>query len=288
MQNLAALLVDHPLPKGMTSAHPIGTDGFRQLDTPVSEANPVLLELLPLAQRVTGTSAFIVLKVRVGGSLAFCALSRYVNDKGLTMVVWRELLRLAHHLLATRDIPLVFSQIGRGACLEAIVDSAQNNGGLYERRSFGGYALRLGHPDGRHSAPLMWAVSLPLNTTGASGHSELTQIARATSSVLGMRIYLRELGQGYLVAEPSKVHTDAQVVLDGTNCRRVSNTSKWMCTRYAMVRQAEENGAAVPTKCATELNDADIFTKPLTGAAFSRAQASIMGHGDAPDAGTPK
>ncbi len=46
-----------------------------------------------------------------------------------------------------------------------------------------------------------------------------------------------------------------------------------------MVRQAEENGAAVPAKCATGLNDADIFTKPLTGAAFARAQSSIMGHG---------
>ena len=33
----------------------------------------------------------------------------------------------------------------------------------------------------------------------------------------------------------------------------------------------------MPTKCASELNDADIFTKPLTGAAFARAQASIMG-----------
>ena len=159
---------------------------------------------------------------------------------------------------------------------------------MLERRSFGGYALRLGHPDGRHSAPLAWAVSLPLNTTGASGHSELTQIARATSAVLGMRIYLRELGQGHLVTEPSKVYTDAQVVLDGTQCRRVSNTSKWMCTRYAMVRQAEENGAAIPTKCATELNDADIFTKPLTGAAFARAQASIMGHEGAPGTGKPE
>ena len=244
----------------------------------MSEKNPVLIELLEIAQRITGTVAFIVLKVRVGGSFAFCALSRYVSAQGLTAVVWRELRRLAHHLLATRDLPLVFTKMGDGARLEAIVDSAQNNGGIHERRSFGGYALRISHPDGRHSAPLAWAVSLPLNTTGASGHSELTQIARATSAVIGMRIYLRELGQGHLVEGPTEVHTDAQVVLDGKRCRRVSQASKWI-TRYAMIRQAEENGAAVPTKCATELNDADIFTKPLTGAPFARVQASIMGHG---------
>ena len=104
----------------------------------------------------------------------------------------------------------------------------------------------MGHPDGRHSAPLAWAVSLPSNTTGASGHSELTQIARATTAVIGMRIYLRELGQGHLVAKPTEVHTDAQVVLDGTRCRRVSYASKWICTRYAMVRQA---GCRAHDKC---------------------------------------
>ena len=277
MQNLAGLMADCPLPRGMVDTHPLGTDGFAQLDAPVSATNPVIVELLEKAQRITGTVAFIVLKVRVGDSFAFCALSRYVNAKGLTAVVWRELRRMAHHLLATQDIPLTFTRIGDGARLEAIVDSAQNNGGMPERRSFGGYALRIGHLDGRHSAPIAWAVSLPANTTGASGHSELTQIARATSAVIGMRIFLRELGQGHLVDGHTRVFTDAQVVLDGTRCRRVSNASKWMCTRYAMVRQAEENGAAIPTKCASELNDADIFTKPLTGAAFARAQASIMG-----------
>jgi hypothetical protein len=41
---------------------------------------------------------------------------------------------------------------------------------------------------------------------------------------------------------------------------------------------AVRHGAALPAKCATETNDADIFTKPLTGAAFARAQSSIMGH----------
>jgi hypothetical protein len=131
MQNLAGLVAAHPLPRGVTDAYPIGPDGFGALDAPVSKANPVPIEL----------------KVRVGGSLAFCALSRYVNAKGLTAVVWRELLRLAHHLLATRDLPLVFTRIGTGARLEAVVDLAQNNGGMLERRSFGGYTMRMGHPE---------------------------------------------------------------------------------------------------------------------------------------------
>jgi Tfp pilus assembly major pilin PilA len=115
----------------------------------------------------------------------------------------------------------------------------------------------------------------------STAHSELFQYVRATMAVIGMRIYLKELGQGHLVDAPTPINTDAQVVLDGTHCRRVSRAAKWMATRYAMVRQAEEDGATVAVKCATEVNDADIFTKPLTGAAFTRAQASMLGHGTA-------
>ncbi len=113
-QNLVGLLADYPLPRGVTDAHPIGTDGFGMLDEPVSAANPVRIELLEVAQRITGTVAIIVLKISVGGGFTFCALSRNVNAQGPTTVVWRELMRLVHHHLAKRYLPLVFSKIGDG------------------------------------------------------------------------------------------------------------------------------------------------------------------------------
>ncbi len=45
----------------MTDAHPIGTDVFCMLDEPISAINPARGELLEVAQRITGTTAFIVL-----------------------------------------------------------------------------------------------------------------------------------------------------------------------------------------------------------------------------------
>jgi hypothetical protein len=67
------------------------------------------------------------------------------------------------------------------------------------------------------------------------------------------------------------------VLIDGTHCRKVSNESKWVSTRYAMVRRAEELQAIRLMKCSTELNFSDILTKALTGASFFRHRAAILG-----------
>ena len=115
----------------------------------------------------------------------------------------------------------------------------------------------------------------------STAHSELVQYVRATMGVIGMRIYLKELGLGHLVDAPTPIFTDAQVVLDGTHCRRVSRAAKWMATRYAMVRQAEDDGSTVAMKCASELNDADIL-KATHGFRFHPrpGQRSRPRHGD--------
>ena len=111
----------------------------------------------------------------------------------------------------------------------------------------------------------------------ATGGAELEQLARATKALIGLRIFLRELQQPHLVSGPSPLFTDAQAALDGTNCRRVSRESKWVCINYALIRQAVENGTISLVKCPTEDNIADILTKPFCGPNFIRAQRLIQG-----------
>jgi hypothetical protein len=92
-----------------------------------------------------------------------------------------------------------------------------------------------------------------------------------------VRVYFRELEFPAFVEKPTPVYTDAQVVLDGTHCRRVSKEAKSVCASYAIVRQALADGVVQMRKCNTTDNIADIFTKPLTGAIFARAEDNIMG-----------
>jgi hypothetical protein len=111
----------------------------------------------------------------------------------------------------------------------------------------------------------------------STGGSELEQVVRAIKATIGLRIFFKELQQPHLVLGPTPVNTDASVVVDGTNCRRVSREMKWVCLNYAIVRQATGDGCITIVKCATEDNAADGLTKPLTGKAFTRSRRTLQG-----------
>jgi hypothetical protein len=271
IQSLKELIEPFPLPPGTLTTLPMAAEAPARLLEPVSDANPLVPELLVPAQRIGGTCAFVTSKVRMESFFAFCVLARYINKERLTRCVFIELLRLAAYLVDTIDIPLTFRRVGPGFAIEAVVDSSQNNGP--GRRSYGGFIVRFS-AGGKHSAPIIWNCAAPASVAEATGVSELHQIVRAAKAVIGVRIFLRELRLPPL--HPTPIYTDAKVVMDGSRCRRVSRESKWVATRYAMVRKAEADGAIVLVKHPTEELDADILTKPLTGAKFVLARARVM------------
>ena len=111
----------------------------------------------------------------------------------------------------------------------------------------------------------------------STGGSELEQVVRAIKAAIGLRIFFKELQQPRLVLGPTPINTDASVVVDGTNCRRVSREMKWVCINYAIVRLAVDDGSVVIVKCTSEANAADGLTKPLTGGTFTRSQRMLQG-----------
>ena len=70
---------------------------------------------------------------------------------------------------------------------------------------------------------------------------------------------------------------DASVVLSGVSMDRVSRESRYLATRLAMLRQAVADGVITLRKIDTHVNLADIFTKPLVGAALKRLRALVLG-----------
>jgi hypothetical protein len=52
---LAELIRNHPLLPGITNKYPIGAEALAALSAPLSESNPLILELLPVARSVGGT-----------------------------------------------------------------------------------------------------------------------------------------------------------------------------------------------------------------------------------------
>jgi hypothetical protein len=183
-------------------------------------------------------------------------------------LVWRELLRLAHYVAATRDLGLTIRAVDPATRLEAWVDSFFANG--EECSSWGGFGVGL-----PGSGLIEHSCSTPATKTDSTGAAELLQGLSAVKSITGLRVALRELRM--LVESPTPLNTVAQVLVDGTSCRKVSRPSKWVCARYAMMRQAVENEVVELKNCNSDANPADIFTKPLTGAKFALLRAAVLG-----------
>ena len=58
----------------------------------------------------------------------------------------------------------------------------------------------------------------------------------------------------------------------------MAKSSRWLATRYAMIRWAERCNAVRLAHIPSHDNCADIMTKCLTGDAFRRHRATVLGH----------
>ena len=216
-----------------------------------------------------GIICFVV-NVRPDALFASKVLARYTNESRLTVYAWSEIRRLAAYLVSTRNLRLTLHRTC--GTLVAFVDSSLANAD--DSTSWGGFSLAFARGADR-SGSIIFSSSTPNSVTEATDVAELHQAVRVTKVVIGARILLRELHMP--PDAPTTVFTDARVLIDGTNCRKVTNASKWVSTRFAMVRWAQQSKAITLTKIAGALNPSDIYTKPLTGAAFVTPRCTELG-----------
>ncbi len=95
--------------------------------------------------------------------------------------------------------------------------------------------------------------------------------------ILAQRMLLTDLDQGVAPSAPTKLWTDSQILLDGTHCERLRKDSRWVASRYAMMRFGEAMGIIDPQKTAAEDNRGDSFTKPEAGALFAKHRRLLLG-----------
>ena len=82
---------------------------------------------------------------------------------------------------------------------------------------------------------------------------------------------------GVAPTRPTVLFTDAQAMIDGTGCERLKKSSRWMASRYAVIRWGLACGTIDLRKADAADNCADIVTKCLTGEAFFRHRKTILG-----------
>ena len=148
-------------------------------------------------------------------------------------------------------------------------DSSAMNGGA--GRSWGGFGFGL-----RGSGLTTYRCLSPRMMADSSGGSELIVATLLLKEIIGERIIAAELA-GFPLVRGTELFMDATAVLSGVEMDRVSQESRYLATRLAMMRQAAADGVIILRKIATSDNPADIFTKPLVGAALRHVRDLALG-----------
>jgi len=258
---------------------PLPHDALRNLLRPSVPAQAVLdLTLLPYAQKIAGTIGFIVNSVRPDAYFAYCVLATYVNELKINEMVFRLILRVARYLIHSAHLSLTLNSEPRaeGVARQGLdlctvyVDSSHGN--APEGRSYGGFILMC-----NRGGALAWKCAAPSAGDDSTGAAELRMGSLAYKYTLALRTLQRDLDVGVAPTRPTELFTDAQALIDGTGCERLSKSSRWMATRYAMIRWGLSCGTIELAKVPAEDNCADIVTKCLTGALFFKHRARILG-----------
>ena len=218
------------------------------------------------ARSLLGLAGYCIGMFRPDGALAYAALGQQVASN-FTGYAWRSALQLAAYLTSTADMALTFRRSGKPAV--GYADSSSMNGGAGQ--SWGGYAI--GRPG---SGLTSFRCLSPRHLSDSSGGNELIVATLLLKERIGERIASAELG----LLPPGKatiLFMDASAVLSGVAMDRVSRESRYLATRLAMLRQAVSDGVVAMRKIDTSVNPADIFTKPVVGAALHRLRALVLG-----------
>jgi len=236
-----------------------------------------------MAQKLAGTAGFV---------------ARHVNERRLTQFSFNMLLRVCRYLIHTKNLVLTLTARSMSEhgwdMFDVHADSSHGNAEM--GRSYGGFVLLSTgsqHAEPKHSknhtgestrttpsgtgGAIAWKCFAPPEGDDSSAAAELRNVTTAVKYVIMARTIQVDLDVDVSPTKPTDLYTDAQAVLDGKGGERMPKSSRWMGTRYAMVRNAENCDVIKLRKTSAADNAADIVTKCLTGAAFKINRARILG-----------
>jgi hypothetical protein len=283
IRRLATLLDAFPAPR-LQSKWPLPDTALSRLAVGPTPTDPLTPHLVALVAPILGTIGFISGAARPDAFFAYCVLSRYASVARLTQYVFDLVLRLGHYIASTKDLVLHLTTppqcAGSLDLFDTFVDSS--NGNADDGAGYGGFVLACATPavptpGAFVGGALAWRCSAPRAGDDSSSSAELRQATLAYKYTLAARFLLTELDVGVAPSRPTAFYLDAQAVLDGTTCERLSKGSRWMAMRYAMLRWGIMCGTIDPHKRPSASNPSDGLTKCLVGPSFIAARALLLG-----------
>ena len=287
-------LIPYPLSATETCTWPLSKLAFERLREETQAAAPMGTpptdEHLRAAATLIGLIGFIVGLVRADAYFAYAVLCRFITPTRLSPLAFRSLVRLGHYLVSTRHLALHLSapapsQHSDGSAgldlFDTYADAANGNWDLGS--GYSGFVLATARDPSLSSksyggGALAWRTHLVRAGDDSSGAAELRAATEAYKYTVAARFLQAELGIDVAPTRPTRFYLDANSVLDGYECERLTKATRWMAMRYAMIRWGTACRTILPTKLPSADNPSDGFTKCLTGARFVSARAFLLGY----------
>jgi hypothetical protein len=225
-----------------------------------------------------GIISFVVMHVRPDSYFSCNQLASFANERSLTQRAFDAIVRVGWYLLETRDLHLVIHppQNPKNGILRAYADSSHGNGP--DGSSFGGMVVL-----SAGGGALAWRGVAIKTGDDSPAATELRMIVKAYKCLLALRTLLKDMACGMEQVGPTPIYTDSRAVELGAACEKVKNDSRWMATRYAMIRWGIACGTILLLAVASSENPADMMTKNLSREAFIRHRAVLLGLAPPPE-----
>jgi len=229
-------------------------------------------DLVEPAQRITGLSSFICNHTRPDAYFACGAVAHYMTPDKMTLMAFGAVVRIAHYLVSTQHLTLIITpprDPSKGLLL-GYCDAS--HGTVEEGGSRAGYVVM-----SAGGGAIAWKGLTIRSGDDSPAATELRTATMCYKCILGLRMLLSDMQCGLAQAFPTPIYTDSLAVEQGTTCEKVNKASRWLATRYAMIRWGISNLSIILLGISTWDNPSDILTKCVAKDLFERHRAVLLG-----------
>ncbi len=247
-------------------------------DCPSSEAAAVMVDKQKHYRSVVASAIYITMWTRPDIAYAVSKLCRFMHNPGEEHI--KALKRLLRYLAGTSDYGLRYDfsagwqSRAHEKCKEAIYGfyDAAHADCIDTFKSTGAYCFYL------CGCIISWHTKLLPTITTSTNHSEYCTGAKAAKEARWLHNFAAELNMNQLI-KPIDVYSDSQGAIAMTYNPVHRSTTKHIALADHYVREQQEEGVISVSYVDTQAMIADVFTKPLSGAAFFRHRQHLVAKG---------
>ena len=227
--------------------------------SPVSNEDKEDMKKVPYREAL-GKLLYLSIATRPDISYAVGVLCRFSENPGREH--WAALKRVIRYLKGTREFKLTYGPARATKDPFVTYADADLGGNIDNSRSTSGFAINVG------GGAVLWSSRLQRHTSLSSTESEYTTASATGCEIVWMREFLDEIG--YDISTPSTLFVDNNSAILVAKNPEHQSTMKHVNRSYHWIREKVAEGEIKVIHIPGSDNPADIFTKPLGHAKFTK------------------